>query len=69
MPLSSTEETASHRSSDSEFEEEMDEEPAEILPTPASEKVLGRCGVWGETFFFKKDDSRFQGMFLITLYL
>lgn len=49
------------RDSSSEDDEELEEPPVEILPARASEKVLGKCGVWGETFFFKEDDSRFKG--------
>jgi hypothetical protein len=41
-----------------------DEKPLEVLPLAVpSEKVLGKCGVWGETFFFKPDDSRLKGSF------
>ncbi|XP_065213862.1 probable RNA-binding protein CG14230 [Planococcus citri] len=47
--------------SDDESEEDVEmETPIDIPSTSASEKVLGKCGVWGETFFFKENDSRFK---------
>lgn len=50
--------------SDDESEEDVEmEAPIDIPSTSASEKVLGKCGVWGETFFFKENDSRFKGVF------
>ena len=36
--------------------------PLEVLSSAVPpEKVLGKCGVWGETFFFKPGDSRLTG--------
>lgn len=45
-----------------------EEEPVNIRLGPVpSEKVLGKCGVWGETFFFKPNDSRLQGKWTVLL--
>lgn len=49
-------------SSDAEDVDEENEAPIEVLPqTAPSENVLGKCGVWGEPFFFKPNDSRLKG--------
>ncbi len=49
--------------SESESDDDIsdDEPPIDVPLTVTSEKVLGKCGVWGETFFFKENDSRLQG--------
>lgn len=39
----------------------IDETPLDLPLTTPTEKVLDKCGVWGETFFFKANDSRFSG--------
>jgi len=43
--------------------DEGNEPPLDILSAAiTTEKVLGKCGIWGETFFFKPDDSRLKGI-------
>lgn len=54
-----------HTFSDTDSEgNDDDEAPLQVLPlTVRSEKVLGKYGVWGESFFFKPDDSRLNGYY------
>lgn len=57
-------------SSDDENDEVTidEEEPLNVCLNPVpSEKVLGKCGVWGETFFFQPNDSRLQGKFYVLI--